>query len=183
MQNNKLTIDHIRDILVKELDIDGERVNMYNQKFIIPPVDGLFIYVSYKGTPQVISSRNAFSDVAGQATETQDVNTQEDLAVSLFSKNLEALTRKEEVVMAIASIYSQQVQEAQNFKIFGKPSIADLSYLEGAAMLNRVDIDIRVMAWYQKVKKTDYMTGNLVSVRVNDGQPDLTADVDVSEQP
>lgn len=182
MRNKKLTIDLIRDIMVKELELDDERVNMYNQKFIIPPVDGLFVIIQYKGTPKVLSSRNSFKDEEGVFKEIQDVNTLEDIAISLFSKNLEALQRKEEAVMALYSIYSQQVQEENSFKIFRNPKLADLSFLEGAAILNRADIDIQVLAWYQKVKEAAYINPKDVYVTVNDGLPNMTREIDVSEQ-
>lgn len=183
MNNSKLTIDFIRDIIVKELsDLDEDRVFMANQKFVIPPVEGLFIVVAYKGSPRTLSSRNYTTDVAGTFTEYQDINTQEDLALSLFSKNMDAIKRKEEVMMSLFSVYSQQIQETNGFKIFRNMRISDVSAVEGAAVINRVDIDLIVHAWYQKVKTTDYMNPKDAYISVNDGLPNLTRTVDVSEQ-
>ena len=73
-----------------------------------------------------------------------------------MSQNREALERKEEVLMAINSMYSQGIQEKNSFKIFRNPSIEDLSALEGAAMLKRYELSVVVFSWYSKVKLADY---------------------------
>lgn len=182
MKNSKLTIDLIRSIIVRELTIDGERVNMYNQEFTIPTDDRLFIVIQYKASPIIVSSRNTQEIINGLYTEVQDINTIEDITIGLFSKNLEALQRKEEVIMALSSIYSRQIQEEYSFKISSNPAIQDLSFLEGPAMLTRVDIDIRVNAWYNKTKTAEYLESTLLYVSVNDGLPNMTETIDVTEQ-
>lgn len=182
MRNSKLSIDLIRTIVVQELSLDGERVNMYNQEFAIPTDDKLFVVIQYKASPSIISSRNSVELIGGVYTEVQDLNTLEDITIGLFSKNLEALQRKEEVVMALSSIYSRQIQEEYSFKIYPNPSIQDLSFLEGSAMLTRVDVDIRVNAWYNKTKTAEYLESTLLYVSVNDGLPNMTETIDVTDQ-
>ena len=142
----QLTLDLIRGILVKELGINDDRVNIYNQKFKIPPDDQIFIEVGYKGSPKTISSRNIVKDVAGNFTEYQEIAMMEHIYVGMFSSGLDAIRRKEEMLMAINSVYAQQIQEANSFKIARLSAIDDLSALEGAAMLYRFEISLVVFA-------------------------------------
>jgi len=168
-----LTLDLIRLILIEELGLDSDRVVIYNQKFRIPPKAGLFIYIEYKGSPKVISSRNLMVPTIDGANEEQDSNMLEDISIGLYSRNLDALQRKEEAVMALHSIYSQQIQEANSFKIFRNVNIIPVNEVEGTARLYRFDLEVKVMSWYNKVKVAQFLDSHSVEVRVNDGQPDL----------
>ena len=85
----------------------------------------------------------------------------------MFSRNLSALQRKEEAVMGLFSVYSQQVQEINSFHIARNVHIEDLSALEGSAQLNRIDISLIVFAWYGKTKTVDYYETFRTCVEVN----------------
>lgn len=179
MQGNVLTIDLIRTIIVEELALDEKVVNIYNQKFRIPTTDSLFVYIEYKGA-KILSSRNVMVDNAlTDLQEEQNLNTLEEITIGLFSKNLDALRMKERAVMALYSVFAQQLQEANSFSIFPHPVLTPLSALEAAAQLYRFDIDIKVLAWYKNTKAADFYDKYSVAVRVNDGVPDLTKGVEV----
>lgn len=156
MKTDYTTLSIIRDIIVKEMDLDNSRVNIYNQNWKIPKDDGLFVLIEAKGIPKVISNHNKTIPAADSFTEVQGVNTQEQIAVVLFSRNMDAYTRAPEVSMAIASIYSQQKQEQHSFKIARIAPAVDLSGLEGAAMLYRIEVSLIVFGWYEKTKAGDY---------------------------
>lgn len=174
----KLSLDYIRDIIVEEMEMDPERVNIYNQKFLIPTDDSLFIVIEYKGAPQIISSRNILDTTLTEPIENQDLNLQEFINIGLFSRNLDAIRRKEEAVMALSSQYAQSIQEENSFKIFPNAHIEDLSYLEGAALLYRFDVALIVHAWYHKEKKNEYYDSFRVHLTVNDGLPNIEEDFD-----
>lgn len=161
---NRAPIDCIRDILVHEFsDMDEERINIYNEKFKIPPKDGAFITIEYKGSPKIISSRNYMEGT----DEVQELNTSESFVVGIFSKNLEALQQKEKVVMALNSIFSVQTQEKYSFKIYREMKIEDLSFLEASAMLRRFDITFTVNAWYKETKAAEYFETFSTKVQVD----------------
>ena len=149
-------LDHIRDIIVEEMGVNPDFVNIFNQDFKIPPDDGLHIEIEAKGAPKVLSNRNLTVPTADTFTEIQEINTQELIAVMLFSRNMDAYVRAPEVLMAINSLYAQQSQEANSFKIARISPIENLSALEGAAMLYRFEISLVVFAWYEKTKDGDY---------------------------
>ena len=170
---NYLTLDLIRLILLNELCIDKDRIIIYNQKFILPPSKGLRIYIEPKSPPIAISSRNQM-DIYNN--ENQDSNWLEEISIGIYSRDLSALQRKEEVAMALHSIFSQQLQEAQSFKIFRNVRIIPINEIEGTARLYRFDIECKVQAWYSKVKIAEFFDSFNVQVRVNDGQPDFVVD-------
>ena len=147
---------YIRSILLHELQLDDTRINLYNQRFRIPADEKLFVFIEPLPS-KILSSRTqiAISD-EGDEVEVQDVNTQERFVIGVHSRNLDAMNRKEEVVMALSSFYSQQVQQQYGFLISRNMAIEDLSELEGAAMLYRYDITAVVLAWRQKVKAAEY---------------------------
>ena len=172
MKANTLTLDLIRLILIEEMGIDEDKVIIYNQKFVIPPTSGLYIYVERKGSQREISSRNKMIvDALGNANENQDSNWIEDICVGIYSRDLEAEQRKEEAAMALHSIFSQQMQELNSFKIFREVNIIPIGEIEGAARLYRFDLEFKVQAWYSKVKVAQFLNAWNVEVIVEDGDP------------
>jgi hypothetical protein len=176
MLNGKDSLDYLRQIIVHELDLEEDVVSIFNQKWKIPTTEGLFVMLECRPS-KVISNRNSYQvNLDGSVTEIMDLNMHEEATIGVYSRNTEALLRKEEVVMALYSIYSQQVQEANSFVIFRSAPIIDLSVLEGPALLYRYDIDIILHAWYHKTKTADFYDSFTGRVRANDGQPDLVRD-------
>lgn len=161
MRNNTLTLSLIRWILLKELCIDEDKIVIYNQKFLLPNSKGMRIYIEPKAPPVIISSRN-FMDINN--IEQQDSNWMEEISIGIYSRDLEALQRKEEVVMALHSIYSQQMQEKNSFKIFRNARIIPVNEIEGAARLYRFDIECRVQAWYSITKVAEFFNSFNVQI-------------------
>ena len=158
--------------MIEEMGIDEDKVIIYNQKFVIPPTSGLYIYVERKGSQREISSRNKMIvDALGNANENQDSNWIEDICVGIYSRDLEAEQRKEEAAMALHSIFSQQMQELNSFKIFREVNIIPIGEIEGAARLYRFDLEFKVQAWYSKVKVAQFLNAWNVEVIVEDGDP------------
>ena len=152
----RTTLDFICDIIEKELDLDESRVLIWNERTKLPKDDDLFVLVGYNGSPKPISSRNILVPLAEGAEEHQEINMQEMISINVCSKNLDAIQRKEEILMAMNSLYAQGSQEANSFKIFKNASIEDLSSLEGSGMLNRYQMTFVVFAWYSKTKAAEY---------------------------
>ena len=163
------TLDIIRDIIVKEMSLEDDRAMIFNQAWKIPTYDGLFVLVDSKGSPKVLSNRNTQEMIGGVYTEVQLINTQEIVAINIFSRNQEAELRKEEVLMAINSLYAQASQEVNGFKIARISPIENLSALEGAAMLTRYEISLVVFAWTRKAKTAafyDSFTGQVKTEQI-----------------
>ena len=180
---NELTVfDALRAILIHEIEIDDTRVNIYNQK-IDPELlksEGLFIYLESIPPTKIISSRNTekWNASISEYQSVQDLTMQEKITIGIFSRNLEALERQGDVVMALYSTYAQQMQESNSFKIFRIAPIENISDLEGAARLYRYDITVTLITWHQKIKKVNFYDQFRTRVRVNDGSPDIVKEFD-----
>jgi len=143
-------IDYLRDVIRYNLNLQEDRVNIYNQKFSIPNDQYLFIGIEYKMS-KVYASKSEFEDTTDGFIEKQGLNTQEHYAILIFSRNTDALLRKEEVVQALGSIYAQQQGSAYGFSIARIAPIQDLSNIEGAAILYRFEISVVMLCRYEKI--------------------------------
>jgi len=154
----KMAIDYVRDILVKSLRLEEEQVIIYNQRnWKLPTYEGAFFVLRYDGSPVIMSNRiKQVPDGITGLKDVQDINAQELITVSICSRNMEALQKKEMVLFALGGTYSQQIQELNSFQIARISPIEDVSSVEASAMLNRFDIPIRVNAWYQVEKTIDF---------------------------
>lgn len=174
MKPDTITPDILRKILIAEMALAEDRVAIYNPNYKIPSFKDLWIVVRFDySKPYANRSMAALTGVGinQQYTEGQFLNTQGFYTISLMSRDLSALNRKEEVPMAFASILSQQMQESNNFRIAPIMPIYDRSQAEGAAMIFRFDINVTVLDWYQKLKKVDYYDNFHVRVVDDPGAP------------
>ena len=74
-----------------------------------------------------------------------------EIGIDVMSENDEARQRKEEVLMALVSTYSQNKQEENGFRIFRMPlTFIDISQAEGETMMKRFRINIVVHVKYTK---------------------------------
>ncbi len=169
------TLDLLRDIVQQEMSLKDSQIYIYGQPFEMPTGTGLFVVVEYKYS-KAYSSRNLTSATVSALTEEQNLNTQEFMTVQLFSRNFEALRRKEEAVMALRSVYAQQLQEKYAFRLSVNPQILDLSSLEASAMLYRYDVPVVALTAYQKTKAIAWFDSFQTLVDANDGTPDMTAE-------
>lgn len=177
------TIDLIRNIVMTEMIIPFNRIILYNQDWVLPPDDNLWAIVSFRGSKLYSNNNKTYIDDNDDFVEEQCITTQEQIAVTLMSYNLQALQRKEEVPMSLVSIYSQQVQNRESFKIAPIVSIVDLSDIEGGKINYRFDILITVLSWYTKTKKVLYYENFPTKITVNGGLQDMTAQFNPAVRP
>ena len=177
--NETNVFEDLRQILIHGMSLEETRVNIFNQRISEELLEkpGLFVYIECLPS-RVISSRSKYwlDPISGEYKEVLDVNMLDPVLIGIFSRNLEALQRKDEVLMALNSHYAQQLQEAHSFKIFRNAPIQDMSVLEGAALLYRYDIPVQLFSWSQKITTVDYFNVFKGEVKVNDGLPIITKD-------
>lgn len=161
------SLDLLREIVKQEMSLKEDRIFIYGQPFIIPSDRNLFVNIEYKYS-KIYSNRNLTPVNNGNITEEQNLNTQEFLTIQLFSRSFEALRRKEEAVMALKSIYAQQLQEKYSFRLSWNPQILDLSSLEASAMLYRFDVPVVILTAYQKIKSIEWFDSYRGQVIAND---------------
>jgi len=156
---NKEPIKILRDILINCMNLTNEQIWIYNQDFKIPETSGLFIVLDY-GTEEDYANINEFipADVGVEgAQQSISVMTKENYIVNIMSKNDEARLRKKEVSMSLNSDFSQNQQGLYQFQIARvKNNSSNVSFLEGAGMLNRFVINITLTAHYNQTIDTVY---------------------------
>ena len=161
-------IDYLVDVIRYNLNLNKDRVNVYNAKFNIPSDPYLFIGVEYKMTKSYASKSEVVETNNGM-DEHQGLNTQEHYSIILFSRNTDALTRKEEVVQALGSVYAQQQGDTYGFKIARIAPILDVSNLDGSAILYRFDISVIMLCRYEKIIPIAWYGTFPMQVTVEDG--------------
>ena len=134
------------------------RVFIYNQKWKIPPVDGMFICVGFLYAKPFGATLSYQTDPAtGGLIEVQGSNTQETYTVEAFSRNGEARERMHEIPMALRSTACQQLAERHSFKVgFIPSSFVDASETEESAILNKYVATFSVLRAHTKSKPVDY---------------------------
>jgi hypothetical protein len=145
----------VQDVIQHELGLIDGQVMFTNQKYFIP-TDGLFIVVSYIGPSKVIASNSDWVDSGTGLIERQTVAMDHWLQIDVMSFSDEARTRKEEIAMAVNSIYSEQQQEQYSMNIARDPGpFMDTSFLEETKMITRYTTSIRTKSVLRKEREID----------------------------
>lgn len=149
------TLDLLKLILDKEMELPVGRCFAYNTEVDLPKDEELFVVMSlvsklpYSNITKHRNTENGLEQI-------QIMNLSEDIIISVVSKNTDARERCHEVLMALNSDYSQFMQEKEHMHISTISEIVDSSFLEATAILNRFDIRVSVIRSYEKVTSVDY---------------------------
>lgn len=145
------------DILQKELGLADGRVYFWDQKINQPKDSGLYVAVSIMRS-KPFGNTNAQTSGSG-LDSVQSVNVVDTLGIDIISRGPEARTRKEEILIALASNYSIKQQEANSFSIGKIPAgsqFVNLSNIDGAAIPYRFNISINIQYFVTKTNPVDY---------------------------
>lgn len=185
------TINLIRDILKSEMQIPDERIFFYNEDYVLPDDNGLWIIVAFSGSKPYSNRNSTFLDVKtldinGNPTfmEKQNISVQELITVHMMSYNLDALERMYEVPQALVSLYAQNSQTDATFKIAPIMNVVDASEQEGGRINYRFDWRVTVLSWQEKIKPAQYYNTFKTQLTVSDGAPtNMTENFDPSVKP
>ena len=145
------------EILQRELGLANGRVYLWDQKINQPTDSGLYIAVS-------VPTCKPFGNVNRQVGESADFLSEQYIAMSavvdidIMSRGPFARDRKEEILLALYSNYSQQQQTANSFYISRLPgsTFQNLSEIDGAAIPYRYRISVNLQYAYSKNSNVDY---------------------------
>lgn len=155
---NSLVEQYIVDIIQKELELDSNNVWIRSQNMTIPLDESLYVIVGCINS-NYISSTNHYDSESGN--EVQGVTLAEIIQIDILSKSTDALTRRWEVLTALNSFYSQQQQEANNFKIFKQPiTFINTSSIEGSDNITRFTTQFVCHVCYIKEKMLQSFDGD-----------------------
>ena len=139
----------LADIIATDMSLDADRVVVYDQNFIPPKDQNIYVIIALQST-RIIGSVNKFDPDTDK--EIKSISLAETYNIEITSKNRDAFSRFHEVVMALTSDYSEQQQELNQIKIFRTGQILDLSFIEASSSLHRYRIPVIINS--VKIKET-----------------------------
>lgn len=146
------------DILQNEMGIASDHIYFWDQKIFQPTDSSLYIAVS-------IPSCKPFSNIITTdgsgigLNSVQSINMLATFDIDAISRGPEARDRKEEIILALNSIYAQSQQETNSFYIGKLPPgsrFLNLSFVDGAAIPYRFKISVNVQYAITKTKAVPY---------------------------
>lgn len=147
--------EYIVDIIKNQMGLDNNHCWIATQNRKIPQQAQELFCVVGTSMFKPISSKSRWNP--DTQTEVQEVYGRADIQIDLFSRNNDARIRRDEVLMALNSYYSANVQDNGCFRIFEIPQFwNNTSYLEGGSSLNRFTLIIPTMVWKTKEVSFDY---------------------------
>lgn len=150
------SLDIIKQILDKEMQMPQGRVFAYNSSVDLPQDRNLFIVLHYTAKTPYSNNVRYENTKDGKLVEHQISNFVEDILISLMSVNQDARDRAHEVLMALRSNYAQVLQEQNKVHITTQGDIIDKSFLEATSRLNRFDVRAKIYVSYDKITNIDY---------------------------
>lgn len=159
--------------------LDDAAIWVANQNKKIPNDDGLYVIVGMSDGHVIANNRTTENTLSGM-NEIQQVVMLENIQIDILSKSNDAVLRRHEILTAISSVYSIQLQEQYGFKIFKIPaSFINSSSAEGGSNLNRFSVVIPCHVWYNKTKAIPSINGDYYDKfthRVDDAKSIETSD-------
>lgn len=138
----------ICNIIQNELNLDASRIVVKDQNYEPPKDSGLYVIVSFRNS-RVASNSNEF-DSTGE-NEIKRTVMYHSIDIDITSKNRHAITRKEEVVMALTSYFAEDLMSVEQCKIWRHSPLLDLSFVENSRALNRYRINVIVCQVKEKI--------------------------------
>lgn len=144
------------EIIQREMGLANGQVFLWDQKVFQPKDSDLYIAVSVANC-KPYANRTVPDPVTGWADAVQSLNLKAILDLDIISRGPSARDRKEEVVIALNSIYAQSQQEINSFSI-GRIStdFVNLSLVDGAAIPYRFKISVALLYQMTKTKSIAY---------------------------
>lgn len=146
----------ICDIIQREMGLGANQVYAWDQKINIPKDSELYVAVGVMSVKPFSNVRKYEGSEDG-LMESQYANFRALISIDILSRSPAARDRKEEIVLALGSNYSQSQQEHNAFNI-GKitSSFVNLSEIDGAAIPYRYSIMTHVLYVITKSKPINY---------------------------
>lgn len=149
------TLNLLKQLIDTQLKMPEGRVWAANSDNSLPKDKKLFIVLKIDEVKPYANNLKYEYTTEG-VNEILTTSVAEDITIALLSRNTEARDRAYEILQALSSTLSQQLQEKNKMHISRLGNIYDASFLEATAFLNRYDIRIRVIRSYQNINPVDY---------------------------
>lgn len=139
------------DVIKQGMGLDDDQIWLWDQKVKIPNDYRLYIAVETLSCRPFGNTPKFRGNEVDQLKDVQSANFQATLSVDIFSRDTSARDRKEEVILALNSNYSQSQQELNSFRIFTiSGRFVTLNEVDGAAIPYRFNISVNIQYFVYK---------------------------------
>lgn len=144
----------IVQILQYEMCLEPDQIWIRDQNRDIPPDERLYVVVGMVDSVSLSNVNSITPTVSPDGmVETFQVQTVDKIQIDIFSRTTEAIFRRWEVLGALSSLYAQQLQDSNFFKLFDiTRSFTNTSETEGGSRLNKFSMIISALVWYYMQK-------------------------------
>lgn len=160
-------LTYICEILQKFMELDDGQVYIYNQKYILPRTTGFFICIGLQGI-NVLANNTETKEIGNDVKEILTTQTQSQISIDIYSYDFSAIEKKEEILMALKSNLSQNIQSKYGFHIATVPTnFNHISEQDGTKILNRFNLLLNVISKKEKVISSDYYNTSYIIINKN----------------
>lgn len=146
----------VANIIKQGMGLQEDQVIIYNQKYDVPNDARIHISVGFL-TLKPFANSSKFEEVSGVMSTIQSTNFSGIVDLDIMSRDMQAMDRKEEMLMTLNSQYSQQLQSANNFNIALLPTnFINLNSEEGPAIPYRFKTSVAIQYLVSRVTPVDY---------------------------
>lgn len=164
------------DVIQKEMELADGRVYLWDQKIMQPTDSDLYIAISVASCKPFANVNRQTTTPLGDYVQEQVVNMLATCDIDIISRGPAARDRKEEIILALNSIYAQQQQEINSFYIGKLPPggrFVNLSEVDGAAIPYRFRISVNLQYAFVKTKSAPYDDSFETKVYTEDQEADV----------
>lgn len=164
---NKQIEKIIVDIIKEELDLPDnygrtERgdvipsIIIYSQNIKLHNTDKLQITVQANNFNTYSNRLETLQKQDGKFYQIQDLNQGCQIQIDCYSRNNEALTRHQEIIEAMNSVYAHEQMDLYNFKLGLIGNTVNISGADGGSDINRFVTTYNAIIHHHKEKEIDY---------------------------
>lgn len=147
----------LADIIQNQMNLANDQVWIWDQKINIPVDSRLYVALSMPICYPFASGNTSVSVDGGGLNQVQTVNMAATVDVDILSRGPQARDRKEEVILALSSVYAQQQQEANAFTVLKlSEKFLNLNTIDGAAIPYRYKISFQMQYAVTKIQPAQY---------------------------
>ncbi|GHU26634.1 hypothetical protein FACS1894152_1670 [Bacilli bacterium] len=151
----------ILDLIADFMNLDEEHCYLYNQNWQIPRDKSICVVGSLGNTRVLANNKHYVHTSDGSLREQLVIRERQEITIDVFSYDLEALNRKEEILFALNTDKAQNTMEKSGFSCSEIPqSWTQLNEQDGDKILYRFTISFYIFCGRTWMDETDYMVGS-----------------------
>ena len=145
-------LEAIGKIIKDFMNLEDGQIYFFNQMYIVPNDKRLYVCIGYQGD-------NTISNIKENKEDLQEFTTikQKQVSIIIYSYGYEAIDRKEEIIQALNSNESENIQSLLGFHIGNLPiSEENTSEEDGTKVLNKYNLLFNIIVGKRNNKTTTY---------------------------